>query len=123
PLSVARKRCSSCLLQRTTGNGQRTVQKRRSRGRVMANVNRRILPGFYSSLGFTLVYLTALVLIPLGACCVKAASLSPAQFWAAVWNERARAAYALTFGASLSAASANVFLGLLLAWLLVRYEF
>ncbi|HEV3262448.1 MAG TPA: sulfate ABC transporter permease subunit CysT [Gemmataceae bacterium] len=89
----------------------------------MSSVNRRVLPGFYPSLGFTLVYLTVLVAIPLGACCLKAASLTPAQFWAAVWNERARAAYALTFGTALAAAAANVALGLLIAWVLVRYEF
>ena len=89
----------------------------------MATVNRRVLPGFYPSLGFTLLYLSALVLIPLAACFVKAASLSPAQFWAAVWTERARAAYALTFGTSLVAAAIDGVLGLFVAWVLVRYEF
>ena len=89
----------------------------------MATVSRRILPGFYSSLSFTLLYLTLLVLVPLGACIVKACSLSAAQFWSAVWTERARAAYALTIGASLTAGLINVVLGLLLAWVLVRYEF
>jgi sulfate transport system permease protein len=89
----------------------------------MADVNRRILPGFYPSLGFSLTYLTILVLIPLAACCVKASSLSLAQFWGAVWTERARAAYVLTFGASLSAAALNVLTGMLIAWVLVRYEF
>jgi sulfate transport system permease protein len=64
-----------------------------------------------------------LVVIPLAACFLKASSLSPAQFWAAVWTDRARAAYALTFGASLIAAAVNVLIGLLLAWVLVRYEF
>jgi sulfate transport system permease protein len=89
----------------------------------MATVNRRVLPGFYPSLSFTLFYLTALVLIPLGACVVKAASLSFSQFWAAVWTERARAAYQLTFGASFAAAGLNVLVGVLIAWVLVRYEF
>jgi sulfate transport system permease protein len=89
----------------------------------MSSASRKILPGFYSSLGFTLVYLTALVLIPLAACLVKSATLTPAQFWGAVWTERARAAYSLTFGASLTAAGLNVLLGLLIAWVLVRYDF
>jgi sulfate transport system permease protein len=82
-----------------------------------------VLPGFYPSLGFTLVYLSALVLIPLAACFVKAWSLTFRQFADAVWTERARAAYGLTFGASLAAAAINVGLGLLVGWVLVRYEF
>jgi len=89
----------------------------------MQDVNRRVLPGFHLSLGFTVFYLSVLVLIPLGACFNKARSLSPEEFGAAVWTERARAAYALTFGASLTAAGINVFLGVLIAWVLVRYEF
>jgi len=85
--------------------------------------NRRILPGFRLSLSFTLVYLSVLVMIPLAACFLKALTLSPQQFWAAVWTPQARAAYMLTFGASLSAALADTVLGLLIAWVLVRYEF
>jgi sulfate transport system permease protein len=87
------------------------------------DVNRKVLPGFRLSLSFTLLYLGVLVVIPLAACFLKASSLTPSQFLAAVWTERARAAYALTFGASLAAAAVNVFIGLLLAWVLVRYEF
>ena len=86
-------------------------------------MSRRVLPGFHLSLSITLLYLSLLVLIPLAACITKAALLSPQQFWAAAWNERARAAYALTFGTSLAAAAINVVIGLLLAWVLVRYEF
>jgi sulfate/thiosulfate transport system permease protein len=86
-------------------------------------MNRRVLPGFTLSLGYTLFYLSLLVLLPLAACFIKAASLSLEQFWATVWTERARSAYALTFGASFIAALANVCLGLLIAWVLVRYEF
>ena len=89
----------------------------------MASVNARVLPGFRLSMGYTLFYLSALVLIPLGACFLKASSLTWEQFRAAVWTERARAAYALTFGASATAAALNVALGLLVAWVLVRYEF
>ncbi|MGH9677454.1 MAG: sulfate ABC transporter permease subunit CysT [Candidatus Acidiferrum sp.] len=81
------------------------------------------LPGFGLSLGFTISYLSLLVLIPLGACFVMASSLSPSEFIRAVWTERARSAYALTFGVSAISASVNVFLGLLVAWVLARYEF
>jgi sulfate transport system permease protein len=89
----------------------------------MARVNRRVLPGFSLSLGYTVFYLTVLVLLPVLACFSKAASLTFAQFGAAVWTERTRAAYLLTFGTSFLAAVVNVFLGLLIAWVLVRYRF
>jgi sulfate transport system permease protein len=89
----------------------------------MSTVSRRVMPGFGLSLGYTMTYLSLLVLLPLAACFWKASSLSWSQFVAAVWTERARAAYALTFGASLVAASVNVVLGLLVAWVLARYQF
>jgi sulfate/thiosulfate transport system permease protein len=89
----------------------------------MATVNRRVLPGFSLTLGYTVFYLSVLVLLPIVACFLKAGSLSFDEFWGAVWTERARAAYALTFGAAFVAAVANLFLGLLLAWVLIRYEF
>lgn len=89
----------------------------------MASVNRRVLPGFSLSLGYTIFYLSALVLLPIAACFVKASSLSFQEFWGAVWTERARAAYLLTFGTSLAAALTNLVLGSLVAWVLVRYTF
>lgn len=89
----------------------------------MTPVNRRVLPGFRLSLGYATAYLGLLVLIPLAACLWKASELSPDEFWAAVWTPRARAAYALTFGASLLAAVVNVVIGTMTAWTLVRYEF
>lgn len=89
----------------------------------MASVDRRVLPGFSLTLGYAVFYLSLLVLLPILACFLKAGSLSFAEFWGAVWTERARAAYLLTFGAALMAAVVNVFLGLLLAWVLVRYTF
>jgi sulfate/thiosulfate transport system permease protein len=89
----------------------------------MALVNRRVLPGFSLSLGYTVFYLTVLVLVPIVACISKASTLTFDQFWAAVWTERTRAAYLLTFGTSLVAAAANVVLGFLVAWVLVRYRF
>jgi sulfate transport system permease protein len=89
----------------------------------MPRVPHRILPGFPLSLSYTLTYLLILVLIPLGACFLKAASLSWGEFWGAVWTVRARAAYILTFGTSFVAALTTVVLGVLVAWVLVRYEF
>jgi sulfate/thiosulfate transport system permease protein len=89
----------------------------------MASVNRRVLPGFSLTLGYTIFYLSILVLLPIIACFFKAGSLSFEEFWGAVWTERARAAYLLTFGTAFVAAVVNLFLGLLLAWVLVRYTF
>lgn len=89
----------------------------------MSGVGRRALPGFRLGLGYTVFYLSALVLIPLAAVALKAASLGPADFLAAAWNDQARAAYALTFGAAFVAAVVNVALGLVVAWTLVRYDF
>jgi sulfate transport system permease protein len=89
----------------------------------MASVNRRVLPGFSLSLGYTVFYLSVLVLLPITACFVRAGSLSFAEFWGAVWTERSRAAYLLTFGTSFIAATVNLFLGALIAWVLVRYKF
>ena len=82
-----------------------------------------MLPGFSLTLGYTVFYLSILVLLPISACFFKAASLSFNDFWGAVWTDRARAAYLLTFGAAFVAAVVNLFLGLLLAWVLVRYKF
>jgi sulfate transport system permease protein len=84
---------------------------------------RRVLPGFNLTLGYTLFYLSLIVLIPLSALFFKTFSLTWAQFWTAVASPRVVAAYQLTFGASFLAALFNVFFGLLLAWVLVRYEF
>ena len=89
----------------------------------MSTVNRKVLPGFSLSLGYTVFYLSLLVLVPIAACFLKASSLTFEEFHAAVWTERARAAYFLTFGAAFVAAVANSVLGLLLAWVLVRYPF
>lgn len=83
----------------------------------------RVHPGFRLSLGVTLVYLGVLLIIPLGACLMKAASLGLDGFISAVWTPRARAAYLLTFGAGFAAAATNLVLGLLIAWVLTRYEF
>ncbi len=84
---------------------------------------RRVLPGFNLTLGYTLFYLSLIVLIPLSALLFKTFTLTWAEFWTAVASPRVLAAYRLTFGASFLAALFNVFAGLLLAWVLVRYDF
>lgn len=89
----------------------------------MANASRRVLPGFSLTLGYTIFYLSILVLIPVAAVFFKAGSLSLEEFWHAVWTDRARAAYVLTFGAAFVAGIADVLLGLLVAWVLIRYTF
>jgi sulfate/thiosulfate transport system permease protein len=81
------------------------------------------LPGFNLTMGFTLFYLGALVLLPLAALILRAASVSWEDFWTLATSDRSLAAYRLTFGASLIAALANAVFGTLLAWVLVRYEF
>lgn len=89
----------------------------------MSQSNRHILPGFSLSLGYTLMYLSFLVLVPLAALFSKAFSLSFSQFWAAVWTPRAIAAYQFTFAASILSSAASIILGFVIAWVLVRYEF
>jgi len=84
---------------------------------------RRVLPGFNLTLGYTLLYLSLIVLIPLSALFLKTFTLSWEAFWAAVTSPRVLASYRLTFGASLIAALVNVVFGLLVAWVLVRYSF
>ncbi len=89
----------------------------------MTPTSRRVLPGFGLGLGTTILYLAILVLVPLGAAVWKASDLTWGEFAAAVWSERAVAAYRLTFSASFQAAAINVVLGLVVAWSLVRYQF
>ena len=84
---------------------------------------RSVLPGFGLTLGFTLLYLSLIVLLPLGALALKATSLSWAAFTATVTSARVLAAYRLSFGAALVAALGNAVFGLLVAWVLVRYRF
>jgi sulfate/thiosulfate transport system permease protein len=90
---------------------------------MTADVNRRVLPGFSLSLGYTIFYLSLVVLIPMSAGFWKASTLSLDAFWKAVSSERAIAAYRLTLGASFASAAINIVLGVLVAWVLVRYEF
>ena len=82
-----------------------------------------VLPGFGLTMGFTLAYLSLIVLIPLSTLVFKSSTLGPAAFWAAVTSPRVVASYQLTFGASLAAAAINAVFGLVVAWVLARYHF
>jgi len=89
----------------------------------MAEKKFNALPGFGLTMGFTLFYLSAIVLIPMAALFLRAFQISLPEFWRLATTDRAIAAYKLTFGAALAAAFANAIFGTLLAWVLVRYEF
>lgn len=87
------------------------------------SATRRILPGFGASLGLTVLVVSLATLLPLGALVVKAAQLSWADIWFHLTDPRAVATYRITLGAAALATVANLVLGVLLAWVLVRYEF
>jgi sulfate transport system permease protein len=82
-----------------------------------------VIPGFGLALGFTLTYLSLVVLIPLAALVLKTASLGLPEFWKLATDSRTLAALRISFGLSLAAAAINVVFGLVVAWVLVRYEF
>ncbi|HXA15202.1 MAG TPA: sulfate ABC transporter permease subunit CysT [Opitutaceae bacterium] len=84
---------------------------------------RRVLPGFGLSLGFTLLYLGLIVLLPLSATVIKTLGLTWGQFWQEATSPRVLASYRLSFGASLLAAGLNTGFGFIVAWVLVRYSF
>lgn len=85
--------------------------------------NFSVLPGFGPSLGYTLLYLSLIVLIPIAAVIFKTLEMDWASFWATVSTPRMVATYKLSFGAALLAAAINCLFGLCLAWVLVRYSF
>jgi sulfate transport system permease protein len=84
---------------------------------------RSILPGFGLTLGFTVVYLSLLVLVPLSTLFLKTATLTWPRFWQTISDEEVVAAFKLSFGASFVAAVINVVFGVLVAWVLARYRF
>ncbi len=84
---------------------------------------RRVIPGFGLSMGFTITYLSLIILIPLAALFLKAARLSGAEWWAILTTPQVIAAAKLTFGASAAAATVSTVFGLLVTWVLVRYQF
>ncbi|SEO19352.1 sulfate ABC transporter permease subunit CysT [Paenibacillus sp. OV219] len=84
---------------------------------------RSVLPGFGLSLGFTIFYLSVLVIIPLAGIFIKTSGLTPEQFWHTVSNPRVIASYKISFLTSFYAALVNLVFGLIIAWVLVRYRF
>ena len=82
-----------------------------------------VLPGFGASLGYVVLYLSLLVLLPMAALAARAAGLTWEQFWGTVANPRVMASYRLTFGSALIAACINAVFGFIVAWTLVRYRF
>jgi sulfate transport system permease protein len=91
--------------------------------RRTAAIRRHVMPGFGLTMGFTLFYLSLIVLIPVSAVFLRTATMTWAQLWAAISDPRALASYRLTFGASFLAALINLVFGTLVAWVLVRYSF
>jgi sulfate transport system permease protein len=90
---------------------------------VTASRRRRLLPGFHLTRGVTLVYAAIIILLPIAAMVLKSASLGPEEFWRIVSSRRSLAAYSITFGSALAATVINALFGLLMAWVLTRYEF
>src|SRR5690349_1682387 len=82
-----------------------------------------VLPGFGLSLGFAVLYLSLVILIPLSTVFLKTATLTWAAFWATVTSPRTLAAYRLSLWTAFAAAAINLVFGVLLAWVLERYRF
>ena len=87
------------------------------------NTPRRVLPGFNITLGFTVTYLSLVVLLPLSAVFLKTFTLSWTEFWHVVSSPRVVASYQLSFGGALIGAALNTIFGGIVAWVLVRYRF
>ena len=87
------------------------------------SLTRRVLPGFGLTMGLTILYLSLIVLIPLSATFFKTSTMGWDAFWRTVTDPRAMASYRLTFGASAIGAMVNAVMGLVVAWVLVRYRF
>ncbi|NEX77969.1 sulfate ABC transporter permease subunit CysT [Bacillus thermocopriae] len=90
---------------------------------VIQSKRRRVLPGFGLSMGYTLIYLSFIVLIPIAVLFVKASTISFSEFWEIVTDKRVMDSYKLTFYTSFLAAVVNAIFGTLIAWVLVRYHF
>jgi sulfate transport system permease protein len=90
---------------------------------MFASRQRRVLPGFPLAMGYTVAYLSLIVLIPLCAVFLKTMTLGFAEFWDVITAPRVLASFRLSFGAALLAAAINAVFGLMLAWCLVRYRF
>jgi sulfate/thiosulfate transport system permease protein len=101
-----------------------TIQAAGRAARAIGSLRKEsVMPGFGLTLGLTLLYLGLIVLMPLAALIMKSAGMGPESFMAAAFTPRAVAAYRLSFGTALIAAGLNAFIGLVIAWVLVRYSF
>jgi sulfate transport system permease protein len=100
-----------------------TVQTPRSPERRRRSSRKSVIPGFGLTMGFTIAWLSLIVLIPLSTIFVRAAGMGWSEFLAAGFSARAWAAYRVSFGTALAAAVINSVFGLLTAWVLVRYRF
>jgi len=110
------------------GTSIRTRPPRVAVGQALAKAGKgwlqpSVLPGFGLTMGFTTTFLCLIVLIPIAALVLRAASLPLHELWAIATEPRALASYRLTFGASFIAAGVNLVFGLVIAWCLVRYKF
>ena len=90
---------------------------------MLKKQSKNVLPGFGITLGFTIFYLALVVLIPISMLFFKTAQMTMGEFWSAVTSARVLASYRLSFGAAFAAAGANIFFGLMVAWVLARYSF
>jgi sulfate/thiosulfate transport system permease protein len=110
-------------MEAVTHGGVIGTGRERTTRRARSQPARAVLPGFGLSLGFTILYLSLVVLIPLSAAFIKTSQLTWPAFVSIVTAPRVVASYKLTFGASLAAALVNTVFGLIVAWVLVRYRF
>ena len=106
---------------RFTRSNNRRVGIQRFKAMILFK-KRSVLPGFGPALGFTLLYLSLIILIPLAAVFLKTAKLTWPEFWQTVTSARALASYRLSFGTAFLAAVINTVFGLCVAWVLVRYR-
>lgn len=89
----------------------------------LGSTPKRVLPGFGLSLGISLTFVSLMLLLPMTGLVGQLAGLSLAEYWAIITDDRVVASYLVTIGAAAMAAIVNAAFGLLLAWVLVRYEF
>lgn len=89
----------------------------------LGSTPKRVLPGFGLSLGISLTFVSLMLLLPMTGLVGQLAGLSLSEYWAIVTDDRVVASYLVTIGAAAMAAIVNAAFGLLLAWVLVRYEF
>src|SRR6187551_3634793 len=120
------RRNTSTTARSTTRSSPPRSNQRSRRGMLLSRAllkRHSVLPGFDLALGFTLLYLSFIVLVPLSAAFLKTFTMTWPAFWDAVTAPRVVASYRLTFGASFAAALVNAVFGLIVCWVLVRYDF